>query len=30
MDTLFLLMSSSVVGAWVLISTFAIEFIHQL
>lgn len=30
MDTLFLVMSSSVIGAWVLFSTFAMEFLHHL
>jgi hypothetical protein len=30
MDTLFLVMSSSVVGAWVVISTFAMEFVHHV
>jgi hypothetical protein len=29
MDTLFLVMSSSVVGAWVLMSTFAMEFVQN-
>jgi hypothetical protein len=30
MDTLFLIMSSSVVGAWVLISAFAMEVLHHV
>jgi hypothetical protein len=29
METLFLVMSSSVVGAWVVVSTFAMEFVHN-
>jgi hypothetical protein len=29
MDTLFLIMSSSIVGAWVVASAFAMEFLHH-
>jgi hypothetical protein len=29
METLFLIMSSSIVGAWIVVSTFAMEFVHH-